>query len=31
MNNIGNKNPHLSDEQDNDTPEHHSDADPWFS
>jgi len=30
MNNIENKNPDLSDAQDNDTPEHHSGADPWF-
>ena len=30
MNNIENKNPELSDAQDNDTPEHHSGADPWF-
>jgi len=30
MNNIENKNTDLSDAQDNDTPEHHSGANPWF-
>ena len=30
MKNIENKNPDLSNEQDNDTPEHHSGANPWF-
>lgn len=30
MKNIENKNSDLSDEQDNDTPEHHSGANPWF-
>lgn len=30
MNNIENKNSDLSDEQDNETPEHHSGANPWF-